>query len=81
MKRTIHFSIRREDQKAQKYVAECSDLPIVTEAVSLDALVANIEECVALFFQDEDPSEFGLAPTPVVLATLELATLQLAAAA
>ncbi len=69
MKRTIQVAIRRGEQK---YVAECLDFPIVTEAASLDELVKNIEESVALFLKEEDLPELGLAERPVVLATLEL---------
>lgn len=69
MKRTIQFSIRRGESQ---YVAECLELPIVTQAPSLDLLAANISEAVALFLHGEDPAEFGLAPSPVVLTTLEL---------
>ncbi len=69
MKRTIQVAIRRGERK---YVAECLDLPIVTEAASLDELVKNIEESLALFLKDEDLPELGLAERPIVLATLEL---------
>jgi predicted RNase H-like HicB family nuclease len=69
MKRTIQVAIRRGERK---YIAECLELPIVTEASSLDELVRNIEDSVALFLKDEDLSELGLAERPVVLATLEL---------
>jgi hypothetical protein len=69
MKRTIQFSIRHGERKD---VAECSDLAIVTEAPSLDELVKNIEGSVALCLEDEDLHELGLAPAPIVLATLEL---------
>ena len=69
MKRTIQVAIRRGERK---YVAECLDFPIVTEAGSLDELVRSIEESVGLFLKDEDLAELGLADHPVVLATLEL---------
>jgi hypothetical protein len=69
MKRTIQVAIRRGERK---YVAECLDFPIVTEAGSLDELVRNIEQSVSLFLKGEDLSELGLAEHPVVLATLEL---------
>lgn len=70
MKRTIQFAIRRCERD---YVAECLELPIVTQAPTLDELVRNIEESVALFLKDENLSELGLADRPIVLATLELA--------
>lgn len=69
MKRTIQFAIRRGEEK---YVAECLDFSIVTQAASLDELVRNIEESVALFLKDENLPELGLAERPIVLATLEL---------
>ena len=56
----------------RRHVAECLDLLIVTEADSLDELARNISGSVALFLQDEDLAEYGLAPRPVVLAILEL---------
>lgn len=69
MKRTIQVLIRRGESK---YVAACLDLPIVTEAETLDQLARNISESVALFLDGEDAADYGLAPRPVVLATLEL---------
>lgn len=69
MRRIIQVSIRRGERQ---YVAECMDLGIVTQGRTLDELAANIEEAVALFFEGEDPAEYGIAKDAVVLATLEL---------
>ena len=69
MKRTIQVSIRRGERK---HVAECLDLPVVTEADSLDQLARNITESIGLFLEDENLAEFGLAANPAVLATFEL---------
>ncbi len=69
MKRTIQVSVRRGESK---YVAECIGLPVVTQADTLGELARNISEAIALFLEDEDLSEFQLAPQPVVVATLEL---------
>ena len=55
-----------------KYVAECLDLPVVTEAVSLDELAANIREAIGLHLDGEDLDELGLSPNPTILATMEL---------
>jgi hypothetical protein len=35
-------------------------------------LAVNIREAVALHLEDEDLSELGLAPDPVILAAMEL---------
>jgi predicted RNase H-like HicB family nuclease len=69
MKRTIQVRIFRGEKQ---YVAECLDLPVVTEAATLDELAANIQEAIALHLQDEDLAELGLVSNPTILATLEL---------
>ena len=69
MKRTIQVRIFRGESQ---YVAECLDLPVVTEASTLDELAANIREAIALHLEGEDLSELGLVKDPTVLATLEL---------
>lgn len=69
MKRNVYFSIRRGESH---YVAECVDLPIVTQAVTLDELAENIKEAVELFLEDEDLTELGFAGKPSIVANLEL---------
>lgn len=54
------------------FVAECLDLPVVTQGRTLDELAANIKEAVDLQLAGEDPSDFGLAPHPSILASFEL---------
>lgn len=69
MKRTIQVRIFRGEKQ---YVAECLDLPVVTEAPTLDELAANIREAIALHLEGEDLAELGLANDPTVIVTLEL---------
>ena len=69
MKRTIQVRIFRGEKQ---YVAECLDLPVVTEAPTLDELAANLREAMALHLEGENLAEFGLADDPTVIATLEL---------
>jgi len=69
MKKTIQVRIFRGDTQ---YVAECLDLPVVTQAPTLDELAANIREAISLHLAGEDLADFGLAPEPVILATMEL---------
>ena len=69
MKRIIQFSISKGEKY---YVAEGVDLPIVTQALTLDELANNIEEAVALHLKDEKLAELGLAKSPLVLANFEL---------
>ena len=69
LKRTIQVRIFRGEKQ---FVAECLDLPVVTEAPTLDELAANIREAIALHLEGEDLAELGLADNPAVIATLEL---------
>lgn len=69
MKRIIQVRIFRGEQQ---YVAECLDLPVVTQAPTLDELASNIREAVSLHLDGEDLSELGIAPNPTILASFEL---------
>ena len=69
MKRTIQVRIFRGEQK---YVAECLDLPVVTEASTLDEVAANIREAISLHLEGEDLAAMGLSHDPTILATMEL---------
>jgi predicted RNase H-like HicB family nuclease len=69
MRRTIQVRIFRGETK---YVAECLDLPVVTEADTLDQLAANIREAIGLHLEGENLADLGLAPDPTILATMEL---------
>jgi predicted RNase H-like HicB family nuclease len=69
MKRIIQVRVFRGEKY---FVAECFDLPIVTQAATLDELVANIKEAIALQLEGENPADFGLAPDASILASYEL---------
>jgi predicted RNase H-like HicB family nuclease len=56
----------------QQYVAECLDLPVVTQAPTLDELAVNVQEAVALHLDGENLAAMGLAPNPPILASFEL---------
>ena len=69
MKRTIQVRISRGENQ---FVAECLDLPVVTQAPTLDELAGNIREAIALHLEGEDLAALELAPNPTILAMLEL---------
>ena len=69
MKHTIQVRIYRGERQ---YVAECLDLPIVTEAPTLEELTANIREAISLHLDGENLEELGIATSPTILATMEL---------
>jgi predicted RNase H-like HicB family nuclease len=68
-RRTIQVRVFRGDKK---YVAECMDLPVVTQGDTLDEVAANIREAIQLHLKDEDLAELGLAEDPTIVATMEL---------
>lgn len=68
MKSIIQFHVSKGEKK---YTAACMDLPIVTEADTLDQISKNITEALSLHMEDEDLSaEFTTSPS--VLVSFEL---------
>ncbi len=70
LQRTVQAIIRPGEQSG--YVAECAELRAVTQGATLDEVAANLREGVALALEDESLAEIGLAPEPVIIATIEL---------
>lgn len=68
-KHIIQFNISRGDSQ---YVATGVDLPVVTQGKTLDELVENLTEAVALQLEGEDLEDFDLAPSPSLLANFEI---------
>ena len=69
MKRTIQVRITKGELQ---FVAECLDLPVVTQAATLDELASNIREAISLHLEGEDLLELGFSNNPTILATMEL---------
>lgn len=70
LRRTISAVIRAGEQSG--YVAECLDIPVVTQGQSLDETVANLREATELHLEGEDLAELGLAANPTLVVTMEL---------
>lgn len=73
MQHTINAVIRPGNESG--YVAECVELPVVTQGSTLDLTVSNLREAVLLQLEDEDPADFGLTPPLSIIATLEIVPL------
>lgn len=71
MRRTIQVRIFRGETQ---YVAECLDLPVVTQAPTLEELVGNVQESVGLHLDGEERAELGLAEDSTILVTMEIDT-------
>ena len=70
LQHTIKAVIRTGEQSG--YVAECVEIPVVTQGATLDEVTANLKEAVELHLEDEDPADWGLAPCPTLLITFEV---------
>ena len=69
MKKIIQVHVH----KGEKYfIAECADLPVVTQGKTLDELAENLKEAIALQLEDENPADFDLIEKPSVLASFEV---------
>ena len=61
-------------EKGEKYyIGSFVDLPIVTQAISLDELVDNIRESFELYIEDESLESQKIEKNPSILLNLELA--------
>lgn len=69
MRKTIHFHVYRS---GEYYVADCAELPIVTQGMTLDETAENIKEATALHLEGENLEELDLAPDPIIELTFEL---------
>ncbi len=70
LQRTIKAFVRPGEQLG--YVAECLEIPVVTQGATLDEVTQNLREAVQLHLEDEDLAELGLVPDPAILITLEM---------
>lgn len=72
MKEALQHTIKAFIRKGEKYyVAECMEISVVTQGLTLDEAVANLKEAVALHLQGEDLAQLGLAPNPTLIITME----------
>ena len=72
--RTLQHTIKAVVRKGEEtgYVAECYELAVITQGLTLDEVMKNLQEAVALHLEGEDLAAMGLAPSPTLLVTLEL---------
>lgn len=69
MKNIIQVHIYKGDKY---FIAECLDLPLVTQGKTLDEVTENVKEAIALQLEGENPVDFDLVENPLVLASFEI---------
>ncbi len=70
LQHTIKAVIRLGEQSG--YVAECLEIPVVTQGQTLDEVTKNLRQAVELHLEGEDLKELGLSPSPTILVTFEM---------
>ena len=70
LQRTIKTLIRPGDESG--YVAECVEIPVVTQGATLDEVIRNLQQAVALHLEGEDLAALGLAANPTLVVTPEV---------
>jgi len=69
MKRIIQVKVFRGEKY---YVAECLDLPVVSQGKTLDEVVENVKEAIELHLDGESLKEWDILPDFSILVNLEL---------
>jgi len=69
MKKIIQVKIYKGEKY---YVAECVDLPVVSQGKTLDEAVRNIKEAISLHLEGEDLSEWDILPDYSILISMEV---------
>jgi predicted RNase H-like HicB family nuclease len=64
----IHAVVRRD---GRLYVAECLEVAVVTQGKSLDDVLTNLREAIALHLEGEDRRSLGLSRRPRLVLTYE----------
>jgi predicted RNase H-like HicB family nuclease len=70
LQHTIKAVIRPGEQSG--YVAECFEIPVVTQGQTLDEVARNLCQAVGLHLEGEDLTALGLANSPTILVTYEM---------
>ena len=74
MKRVIYARIYKGESQ---YVAECLDVPVVTQGKTLDEVTENLREAIGLQLEGEDLSQWDLGPEPSLIVNFELVSIAL----
>ena len=72
--RSIQIRVQPGEQSG--YVADCIDLPVVSQGATIDEAMANIREAIELHLADEDPVALGISTTAPMLTTMQLEPLR-----
>lgn len=70
---TLAHTIKATIRKGENfYVAECVEIPVVTQGKTIDETIANLREAVSLHLEEENLAELGLTPDPSLIVMMEV---------
>jgi predicted RNase H-like HicB family nuclease len=69
LQHTVKAVIRPGEQSG--YVAECLEIPVVTQGKTLDEVTRNLRKAVELHLDGENLADLGFAPSPTILMVFE----------
>lgn len=67
---TIKAQIHQGEESG--FIAECIELPIVTQGQTLDEVVKNLREAISLHLEGEDLAALGFSPNPPIVINYEM---------
>lgn len=70
LQQNIHAIIRPGEEGG--YFAECIEVAVVTQGMTLDEISKNLAEAVSLHLEGEDPADFDLVSYPSLSVAFEL---------
>jgi predicted RNase H-like HicB family nuclease len=65
---TVHVAVTKGEGG---YIAECLEVAVVTQGATLDEMVHNLKEAVALHLEGEDSGVLGISSKPRLAFTWE----------
>ena len=71
---TIKAIVYRGEESG--YVAECAELPVVTQGATLDEVMQNLRAAIALHLEGESLSDLGFTANPPILVSYEMEPLR-----
>ncbi len=70
----MYYTIKAQIYTGEEsgFIAECIELPIVTQGKTLDEVVKNLREAIGLHLEGEDLASLGFAPHPPIIVNYEM---------
>ena len=70
----MYYTIKAQIYAGEEsgFIAECFELPVVTQGETLDEVVQNLREAISLHLEGENLTQLGFAPSPPIVINYEM---------